>query len=169
MPDKNLAAVCGLFCPACTLYIGTHEDPERLKALSEQRQRPVEDLLCDGCRSERRCFHCNETCRMVKCAAENGIDFCGACAEYPCADLKEFQSLKPHRLELWRNQELITNIGYEQWYLQMIDRYSCRECRTLNSTYDLQCRKCGASPSCDYVALHRDKIICYMDRTGARG
>ncbi len=30
--DKKLAAVCGLFCPACTIYIGTREDPDRLKA-----------------------------------------------------------------------------------------------------------------------------------------
>jgi hypothetical protein len=28
---KNLAAVCGLYCEACSLFIATKEDPERLK------------------------------------------------------------------------------------------------------------------------------------------
>ncbi|MCP3921192.1 MAG: DUF3795 domain-containing protein [Desulfobacterales bacterium] len=32
--DKNFAAVCGLNCEACTLYIGTTEDPDRLKGTS---------------------------------------------------------------------------------------------------------------------------------------
>jgi hypothetical protein len=67
---------------------------------------------------------------------------------------------------LWRNQELIAEFGWERWYQQMIDHYSCHECHTLNSTYDLQCRKCGASPSCDYVALHRDEIVQFL--TGTR-
>jgi hypothetical protein len=27
MPQKRLAAVCGLLCPACPVFIGTKEDP----------------------------------------------------------------------------------------------------------------------------------------------
>lgn len=46
IPDKRLAAVCGLFCPACTVFIGTKENPERLKGIAERFQRPVEDLEC---------------------------------------------------------------------------------------------------------------------------
>lgn len=33
-PDKTLAAVCGLYCEACTLFIATKEDPARLKGLA---------------------------------------------------------------------------------------------------------------------------------------
>ena len=33
-PDKTLAAVCGLYCEACSLYIATKEDPARLTALA---------------------------------------------------------------------------------------------------------------------------------------
>lgn len=29
--DKKSAAVCGLFCETCTLFIATREDPARLK------------------------------------------------------------------------------------------------------------------------------------------
>ena len=36
--DKKMAAVCGLYCGACTLYIATMEDPARLKGLAERFQ-----------------------------------------------------------------------------------------------------------------------------------
>ena len=162
IPDKHLAAVCGLFCPACGAFIGTSEDPERLKATAGRLQRPVEELECHGCRSEKRCFYCSENCKMVKCAAEKGIDFCGECAEYPCAELKVFQAQFPHRIGLWKSQERIKEVGYEKWYTEIIEHYSCPECHTLNSAYDMACRKCGTTPSCNYVSLHKDEIIQHL-------
>jgi hypothetical protein len=160
--DKRLAAVCGLFCPACTVFIGSKEDSERLKVIAERIQRPVEELKCNGCRSQKRCYYCESNCKMAKCAAERGIDFCGACAEYPCEELKVFQAAMPHRIELWKSQERIKEAGYEKWYAEMIEHYSCPTCRTLNSTYDIACRKCGTTPSCHYVALHKDEILRHL-------
>ena len=29
---KRLSAVCGLFCPSCTVFIGTKEDPQRTQS-----------------------------------------------------------------------------------------------------------------------------------------
>ena len=161
-PDKRLTAVCGLFCPACSLFIGTKEDPERLKGLAGRLQRPIEEVECHGCRSEKRGFFCKEHCKMVKCATEKGLDFCGECTEYPCAALREFQAQMPHRIELWKSQERIKEAGYEKWYMEMIEHYSCSECGTLNSPYDMACRKCGVTPSCKYVSLHKDEIIQQM-------
>ena len=48
-PNKNLAAVCGLFCPACTFYIGSTADPDRLKRLAERLQKTAEEIECHGC------------------------------------------------------------------------------------------------------------------------
>jgi len=31
-----MAAVCGLYCEACSWFIATTEDPERLKKLAQQ-------------------------------------------------------------------------------------------------------------------------------------
>jgi len=95
---------------------------------------------------------------MAACAAGKGVEFCGACSEYPCKELKEFQSLAPHRIELWRSQERIKEAGWEAWYAEMIERYSCPSCGTLNSAYDLKCRKCSHEPSNEYVHLHREAI-----------
>jgi len=162
MPDKRLAAVCGLFCPACTIFIGTSDDPERLKVIAERVQKPVEELQCDGCRSGKRCFYCRERCKMGQCAHEKGADFCVECREYPCEDLKVFQAEMPHRIELWKSQERIKEVGYEKWYAEMLDHYSCPECHTLNSAYDLRCRNCGREPSCDYVSLHQPAITRHL-------
>jgi len=95
-PDKRLTAVCGLFCPACSVYIGAKEDPERLNGMAERLQQPLEKVTCNGCRSDKRSFYCEHYCTMFKCAADKGIDFCGTCKEYPCAILKEFQAAMPH-------------------------------------------------------------------------
>ncbi|HEY6011099.1 MAG TPA: DUF3795 domain-containing protein [Nitrospirota bacterium] len=161
-PNKKLAAVCGLFCPACTIYIGTNEDPERLNVIAQRTNRLAENLTCQGCRSDKRCFYCESICKMAKCASAKGVDFCGACAEYPCNDLKTFQAEMPHRIELWKSQARIKDAGYETWYAEMIRHYSCQKCGTLNSAYDIACRKCGTTPGCEYVRLHKDEILKHM-------
>ena len=161
-PDKRLAAVCGLFCRSCTIYIGTSEDPERLNAVARRTGRPIKDLYCHGCRTDTRCFFCKSVCTMAKCAADKGVEFCGQCAEYPCQNLKTFQAAMPHRIELWKSQERIREAGYEKWYAEMLEHFSCPECGTINSAYDLKCRKCGHEPGCEYVRLHKDEITQHL-------
>jgi hypothetical protein len=160
--SKKLAAVCGLFCPACNVFIGTKEDPERLNVMAKRIQRPVEELRCNGCRSEKRCFYCESKCIMAKCASGKGVDFCGECAQYPCKDLKAFQAEMPHRIELWKSHDRIKEAGWVKWYAEMIEHYSCPRCRTINSAYDLKCRKCDNDPSCAYVKLHKDEILRHL-------
>ncbi len=158
---KQLAAVCGLYCEACSLFIATTEDPERLKRLAVQLGYSEEKTKCHGCRSDKRLAYC-EQCKMSACAAERGIDFCGECDDYPCDDLRQFQSAMPHRVELWSNLERIESVGYRQWLQEIRGHYTCPRCQTINSTYDLKCRKCGEDPSCDYVAKHRQVIEQYL-------
>lgn len=162
-PDKRLAAVCGLFCPSCNLYIGTHEDPARLEALAKRGGRRVEDLVCHGCRADKRSFYCESLCLMSKCAAGKGIDFCVDCADYPCEDLKKFQAQMPHRAELWDSLARIKECGYETWFVEMAAHYSCPACGALNSAYDLKCRECGAEPSSAFSARHGDKVRRHLE------
>jgi hypothetical protein len=166
-PDKRLAAVCGLFCPACSAFIGTKEEPERLQAAAKHFQRTAEELQCHGCRSEKRSFFCHQYCKMASCAAEKGIDFCGACADYPCAELKAFQAQAPHRIELWQYQQRIREAGYEKWYAEMEEHYACPQCRTINSAYDIACRKCGATPGSAYAGLHKEEITRHLSKIKA--
>jgi hypothetical protein len=165
VPDKQLAAVCGLFCPACFVYIATTEAPERLKRIAQQRHISEDAAKCYGCRSDNRFPFC-QTCKMTTCAAERGFDFCGECEEYPCEELKEFQAARPHRIEIWNAQKRIEEVGYAQWYKEMLKQYSCSQCHTINSAYDLKCRNCGTEPSCDYVSRHKKAIEHHLANQG---
>lgn len=162
--DKTIAAVCGLYCAACTLFIATKEDPARLKGLAARFQLSEEVITCYGCRSTKRGPYC-ETCKMFSCAAERGIDFCIECSEYPCDGLKQFQSERPHRIELWDNLEQIRAMGYKHWLKSIQGHYTCPKCRSINSAYDSICRKCGEEPSCDYVANHKQEIEQFLKNT----
>ena len=159
--DKTHAAVCGLYCPACGIYIATHEDPTRLKFLAKQFGMTEEQMKCNGCRSDKRIPYC-DTCKLYPCAEEKGIDFCGECDEYPCDDLKEFQSLAPHRFELWEAHDEIVKIGYAKWMDKMKDHYSCPQCETINSAYDFKCRSCGNEPSNKYNERHGKKVMEFL-------
>jgi len=159
--DKKWAAVCGLYCEACSWFIATAEDPERLKRLALQFHFSEEESRCYGCRSDKRLPYC-EKCRMFVCAEGRGIDFCSECEAYPCDDLKQFQSAMPHRIDLWSNLERIKAAGYRQWLEEIREDYICPRCQTINSCYDLKCRTCGEDPSCNYVARHRREIERYL-------
>ncbi len=161
--EKNLAAVCGLCCEVCSWFISTTEDPEKLKRLATRQNWSEQESKCYGCRSGKRLPYCGN-CTMSACAAEQGIDFCSECDEYPCDDLKLFQSAMPHRIELWDNLQRIKSVGYTQWLKELRKNYACPQCQTLNSTYDLKCRKCGEEPSCNYVAKHRQEIERYLKK-----
>jgi len=160
--NKKLAAVCGLYCRACSVFIATMEDPERLKRLAAQFQWSEEEIKCYGCRSDKRCPYCEVKCKMFACATERGIDFCSECGEFPCEDLKKFQSGMPHRIELWEDLERIKTTGYAQWLREIQKHYACPRCQTINSAYDLKCRACGEEPSCEYVNKHRQAIEQYL-------
>lgn len=160
-PDKMLAAVCGLYCEACSLFIATKEDPARLKGMAIRFQVSEEAVKCYGCRSSKRGPYC-EKCKMFSCAAERGIDFCVECAQYPCSDLKQFQSERPHRIELWDDLEQIRAMGYKHWLKNIRQNYTCPQCRSINSAYDSKCRKCDEEPSCSYVAKHKQSIEQFM-------
>jgi len=161
MPNKTLAAVCGLYCEGCSLYIATMEDPDRLKQFAARFHMSEDTVKCYGCRSDKRGPYCQK-CKMSSCAAGHGIDFCVECSEYPCKDLKDFQAAMPHRIELWTDAERIKAVGYEEWLREVRKRYACPRCNTINSAYDLKCRKCGAEPSCEYVRLHKKEVEKYL-------
>lgn len=156
-PDKTLVAACGLFCPSCAIFIASNEDPERLKRQAEYLNLTIEETRCEGCRSKKRNANCNK-CFMLKCTTEKGIDFCSECNEYPCIELKEFQSIMPHRIELWKDLDKIKEVGFENYFVEALENYKCQKCETLNSGWDLSCRKCGNTPSCNYVENNQSEI-----------
>ena len=158
------AAVCGLYCDACSIYIGSHEDPKRLALFASRMGWSVEDAYCDGCRAERRTPYCR-ACTMYACALGRGLDFCSECADFPCAELEDFQRERPHRIELYDCLARIGEVGVGAWMEEARQRYACPSCSTLNSAYDLKCRHCGYEPANAYVAAHRAAIVERLSQT----
>jgi hypothetical protein len=103
-------------------------------------------------------------CTFIPCAAEKGVDFCGECPEYPCDALKHFQAQMPHRIELWSYHQRIKDVGFETWFKEMVEHFSCPDCQTINSAYDTACRQCGTKPSCAYVESHKNAIEEFMKK-----
>lgn len=101
---------------------------------------------------------------MTACAAKQGLDFCVECPDYPCEDLKKFQSEKPHRRDLWNDLAVIKRVGHAQWLMNVKERYRCDNCKTINSAYDLKCRKCGHEPGSDFAGEHKQAIEEYLSK-----
>ena len=57
---KDQVSVCGLFCGACSLYIATTEDPERLQKLARDLQLAPEEIRCHGCRTTEKASFCQK-------------------------------------------------------------------------------------------------------------
>jgi hypothetical protein len=159
--DIQKAAVCGLFCPSCTVYIATNEDPSRRAGLAKILNTDEESLLCDGCRADRMSSFC-KSCSFRSCADKKGISFCSECEEYPCEKLVAFQAERPHRIDLWKSLDEVRHIGLDGWFAKMERDYTCEKCGTINSAYDTICWKCGGDPSCPYVARNRDTITKWV-------
>jgi hypothetical protein len=156
---KNLAAVCGLYCGSCGIYLATQEnDSEKLLQYAIVLNQSFDETLCDGCRAGRKSAHCTIMCLFIKCTFEKGIEFCGTCQQFPCKGLADFQLKMPHRIEILESQNRLKEIGLEQWLIEMKENYSCPQCNTVNSAYDLACRKCGYSPGCKFIMRHKKLI-----------
>lgn len=159
------AAICGLFCDSCGLYIGTKEEPERLTRLAAKYGKTVEDVTCEGCRSEVLSFYCKD-CGIKRCALEKGIAFCSECDDYPCAELEAFKRLLPHRNDIYKSLDHIATDGVESWLERMDSDHGCAACGTLNSPYDILCRKCGHTPPSGYHERHKEAIMEVIGQNG---
>ena len=165
-PEKERAAVCGLYCEACAVYIGSTDDPKKLESLVDLFKVEVEDindLICYGCKSEKVTSLCAD-CKFVECAEKREIDFCAECDEFPCKDLKDFQKAGAHRIELFDDGDEIREKGCAEWMKNARKKYSCSKCSAINSAYDLVCRKCGEAPASEYVKKHKDAIRNFLDQ-----
>lgn len=161
--NKTVASVCGLYCKACSIYIATAEDPQRLKKHAADFDLNEEDIKCFGCRSDKRAAFCID-CKFPECAAQHGAEFCGECPEFPCADFRKFQQECPHRVEIWQDMESIVEAGVDKWLEEAKVNYSCAQCGTINSPYDLKCRKCGHRPAHRFIKNHKGIIKKYLKK-----
>ncbi len=86
---ERIVAPCGIVCTDCPAYVATlSNDLGKLKEIakqwsSEDRHYQAEDIVCDGCFSDRVHAFCAE-CEVRGCAIQNGHRVCSLCSMYPC-------------------------------------------------------------------------------------
>lgn len=87
---RSRIAVCGNDCGKCPRH-ASRTDEELAEAARlwhrvglRDRELAVDEIRCGGCRPGRPCPH-----GVVDCAAEQGVDSCGLCENYPCRTIQE--------------------------------------------------------------------------------
>jgi hypothetical protein len=93
--NEKMISYCGLICSECGAYIATIQNDDKLRHTTAERWAKqynipvmkVSDINCTGCDSTGvRMGHC-AVCRIRTCAVEKGLENCGYCVDYPCAQL----------------------------------------------------------------------------------
>jgi hypothetical protein len=90
--SEKMLAMCGLDCSVCRAYIATKEnDWTKLAETAKLWSQPgeefkPEDILCDGCHTERLHEFCRR-CEARVCAKSLQYGNCGDCPQYFCRKL----------------------------------------------------------------------------------
>jgi hypothetical protein len=99
---SEVIAYCGLDCSKCDAFMATQaEDPERMKQIAERWTRELgteftaQDILCDGCQSQRISGWCQKICLIRPCAEKRNVETCAHCDGYQCEKLEKFLSDEP--------------------------------------------------------------------------
>lgn len=123
--DYPLFSVCGLNCGLCTMHIGGY---------------------CSGCCGGDG----NQSCSIARCSMAHGVDFCSACAEYPCAKydgIDDYDSFMTH-LRQKRDLEKLRRNGPDAYKAELEEKISLLH--TLLTNYNDGRHK---SPFCTAVNL----------------
>ena len=145
-----LAAPCGLYCGACSIYQAVKRDDSEFLALaaagiSEMLGFPVEasDLNCDGCLSKVKAVQCRE-CLLRDCTHSKDLTHCAMCVEFPCKQIIDFNNDEfAHHGEVLENIKRQKEIGIPKWIKDQQKRWSCPGCREATEWYASQCHHCN--------------------------
>ncbi len=143
MLDIRLLGVCGLYCGSCYHYRASF--PEGKHLIEEAARRGAsEGFICRGCRSDKLYIHpgCAE-CNFRACAEAKKVVHCALFREFPCPQLKAFQSDgRPHHSHIFKNLEELLTVGLEQWLSAQQRRWKC-DCGASFSWYEVKRHNCG--------------------------
>ena len=146
MPDLGLLlGVCGLYCGACYHYRASFSEGKHLLEKAVRQGRELEGFTCRGCRSDTLYMHPGcARCKIRACAEANNLVHCGLCAEFPCDQIRDFQSDgRVHHRDVLAHLEELKIKGPGQWLAEQARRWKC-ECGASFSWYEEFCPHCDA-------------------------
>ena len=95
--SNRIVAPCGIVCTDCLAYLATQsDDMEKLQEIAEKWSTETQtyeanDLVCDGCFSDRLHAFCVD-CEARRCAIQKELSVCSICSMYPCEKLNDLWS-----------------------------------------------------------------------------
>ena len=148
--SEQLAASCGLYCGACSIYQAVRRGASEFlvaaaAGISEMLDFPVEasDLNCDGCLSDVRAIQCRE-CQLRDCASSKELTHCASCDSFPCQQIIDFKNDQfAHHSEVLENIRRQRDVGISAWAGEQQKRWVCPGCGNATEWYGQQCQHCG--------------------------
>ncbi|MBN1828770.1 MAG: DUF3795 domain-containing protein [Deltaproteobacteria bacterium] len=146
---RELVGICGIYCGTCPFYLaGREKDIDQLEQLSQAYDLPVEEVRCDGCRSDRvfrLCVECRHGFRT--CAEEQNVAWCFQCGEFPCDRLRAFKDIHvvndiSHHEKLIENLQYIKDQGIERWLEDQKKAGKCPSCGKRLYWFVRECPDC---------------------------
>ena len=152
MEKEHLAAVCGLYCGACSIYRARRDgDEERIEKIVEVMKviEPVspDDLQCDGCLAGGRLTPYCEKCLIRICPNDKpGVVRCSDCPDFPCTRITAFNDDgMRHHAEVLDNLRRIRDEGVSSWREMEEKRWLCPQCGSPVDWYARTCFHCSAA------------------------
>lgn len=138
--QKELAAVCGLYCGVCGIYIADRNNDLKFK----EKLAPVygvgsDDIKCKGCLSDEPGLFC-KTCSMKSCALEKGFEGCHECGDFPCDFINNFP-IPVGKKVIMRAVPARRELGTAKWIEEEEKRYHCK-CGASLFRGAKRCREC---------------------------
>ncbi|MFH2043770.1 MAG: DUF3795 domain-containing protein [Pseudomonadota bacterium] len=168
MSKEHLAANCGLYCGACSLYRARRDNnPQFIDEMMQviRNDLPVPDekinmdeIDCDGCRAGGLLTSYCMGCKIRLCV-EKKSDFghCTECKDFPCSLIADFNNDgMPHHAEAVKNMIDMRLIGIKNWIHEQEKRWQCHACSTAIHWYSGTCPKCETLQPNRLLKLSKD-------------
>jgi predicted RNA-binding Zn-ribbon protein involved in translation (DUF1610 family) len=131
-----------LYCGVCGIHIAWRDNNAKFK----EKLAPVygvtpEDLVCDGCLSDRVFGYC-QVCPIKSCCNGKQIEGCHQCSDFPCKFIDDFPVAVGKKVIL-RSVPRRREIGTEKWIEEEDKRYTCPHCGRPAFRGAKKCRQCG--------------------------
>lgn len=156
--NKEWLSPCGLYCGVCAILIADRDNNAKFKEkLASIYKVPVEDLSCDGCKSNKVFKYCR-VCPIKSCTTKKNYEGCHQCDDFPCEHINNFimpvgKKVMLRAIPRWRE------IGTENWIAEEEQRYACPHCGYALFRGAKRCRNCSEEVSIDYWIVVLKNIL----------
>jgi len=129
--DAKQIAPCGNNCGTCVAFFGYTMTGKKRKH------------TCDGCRSrERLCAFIKKKCKKL---ANNQIQYCFECSDFPCATLgtldKDYK--EKYEISVVENLRFIKANGLDEFLKSQQETWKCPTCGGVICIHTKRCYTCN--------------------------